>query len=169
MSTVNPRITEIKDTLSAMVEKKVQASLGTDQERVVMNACMDSTLTMAREMRELVIAGLTYEIWLDWYINKSLDSTYALSFINGDEEMLALIKELKAIDLTEHYVQNIVSVQTIENLDGIIEHMVHCAAQMREIWAEEDEVGLVEVRDPNAPAFDPDLELHFDSTLVEKD
>lgn len=162
MTTVNPRIAEIQDTLAAMVDKKVQASLGTDQERLIMNACMDSTLNMAREMRELVIAGLTYEIWLDWYNAKSLDSTYALSFINGDEEMLALINELKATDLTEHYVQNIVGVQTVEKLDSIIEHMVHCAAQMREIWAEEDEeVGLVEVHHPNVHAFD--------STLVEKD
>lgn len=145
MNTVNPRISEIQNILSAMVEAKVQASLGTDQERLVMNACMDSTVNMAREMRELVVAGLTYEIWLDWYITKSLDSTYALNFINGDEAMLALINELKVIDLTEHYVQNIVGIQTVEHLDNIIEHMVHSAAQMREIWAEEDEEAKAEV------------------------
>lgn len=145
MNTVNPRISEIQNILSAMVEAKVQASLGTDQERLVMNACMDSTVNMTREMRELVVAGLTYEIWLDWYITKSLDSTYALNFINGDEAMLALINELKAIDLTEHYVQNIVGIQTVEHLDNIIEHMVHSAAQMREIWAEEDEEAKAEV------------------------
>lgn len=145
MNTVNPRISEIQNILSAMVEAKVLASLGTDQERLVMNACMDSTVNMAREMRELVVAGLTYEIWLDWYITKSLDSTYALNFINGDEAMLALINELKAIDLTEHYVQNIVGIQTVEHLDNIIEHMVHSAAQMREIWAEEDEEAKAEV------------------------
>lgn len=145
MTTVNPRIAEIQDRLAAMVEKKVQASLGTNQERLVMNACMDSTVTMARQMRELVVAGLTYEIWLDYYITKCLNSTYALSFINDDAEMLALINELVAIDLSEHYAQSIVGIQTVEHLDGIIEHMVHCAAQMREIWAEEDEEAKAEI------------------------
>lgn len=139
MTTVNPRIIEIQDILAGMVNAKVQAALGTDQERLVMSACMDASVSMARELRELVVAGLTYEIWLDYYHTKCLDNTFAMEINAGDAEMLALIAELKAIDLSEHYVQTIVGVQTLERLDDLIEHMTHSAAQLREIWAEEDE------------------------------
>lgn len=139
MSTVNPRITEIQNILAEMVNTKVQSFLGTDQERSVMNACMDGSVEMARELRTLVSSGLTYETWLEYYHTKCLDSTYAMELNVDDVEMLVLINELKALDLSEHYLQDVVNVQTIERLDTLIEHMVESAAQLRDIWVEEDE------------------------------
>lgn len=169
MTTVNPRITEIQDLLVTMQNDNVFSKLGTDRERQVLADCVNVTLGSARKLRELIISGLTYQSWLELYHTEYLDKSLALEVNVGNQQMIDLVEELKALDLSDYYEQMIESTQTIELSTQRIEEMAYNYSQLQEIWAEEDaESAAVEVNDPSVPAFDPDLVVHLDSTLVEK-
>lgn len=164
------RLYEIQHDIGVIVSNGISAHMGTDKEREFMNLCMDAGLAVVRKLRDLVEVGLTFDIWKTYYINESINNELMDRLDNEDGDLKKLHAEVAAMDLTEYYETDVVPHATLEALNTQVEQLVENHAMLREIWAEEDEEdGLVEVRDPHAPAFDPDLELHFDSTLVEKD
>lgn len=131
------RINDMQLEVSAIVNQRIQAVLGTDQEPDLLGRAMESGLKVLTALRDLVAAGMTYELWHEYFMNETINNEFINSLENeaGDIKRIAL--ELQGMDMTEWYTKMIEGQVTMVELDHDVKVMTEHLSEMREIWAEE--------------------------------
>lgn len=132
------RLYEIQHEIGVVVSNKINAVMGTDAERPFMNLCMDEGLTVVRKLRDLVEAGLTFEIWKHYYLTESISNPLMEYLDTPEGDLKKLHAEVAAMDLTEYYETDVVPHATLEALTSQVEQLVENHAMLREIWTEEE-------------------------------
>jgi hypothetical protein len=132
------RVVEIQKEVSLHVQHRMAALIGTPEERPFMTKCMEAAIEVSTQLRDLVVSGMTYESWRDYFVDRATNSAFLQLIDNEARDLNRLYEEIQSMDLTEYYAVMVDGKIDLTELNQQIIEMEHNRTCLLEIWAEED-------------------------------